>query len=131
MIKAKNIGVLLTVLITFCLVSACSYSSDKVYKAESNNWKATLRVSDNDQGNVKLRIEHLGVINQNTQSFKYELASDHEHIEGTEENTQPNQPDKFVYEKGLTRSSDFLPNENGEFRLKLNMNGETEELILK
>lgn len=131
MVIKINKGILLTILIAFCFVSACSYSDYKVYKAESNNWKATLRVSDDGQGIVKLRIEHLGVINQNSRSFKFELISESQQISGTEENDQPNQPNKFVYEKGLGRASDFLPNENGEFQLKLNMNGETEELILK
>lgn len=124
----KKMIISLVVFMTFCWVSACSDSKDKVYKAKSNYWKATLRVSDQDQRNIKLRVEPVGVIDPNMQSFKYELISEHGHLSGSEE---IDQSDKFVYEKGFITSYDFLPNESGEFQLKLKVSGKIEELILK
>ncbi|MDO3409323.1 hypothetical protein QWJ34_06075 [Saccharibacillus sp. CPCC 101409] len=110
-------------------LAGCGKLSQTVYKAESNEWRAQLKVSDKQPDRIDLRIEYIGVPAGTFNYFEYGLTSPDgsESFTGTEQGFSSA---GFKLERGIIASHDFLAGSEEGVELEINANGRKETLHL-
>lgn len=104
-----------------------SASKGEKYTADSNNWRISLTVDKSGEYFGSLSCEYIGEITGTMKHFEYKLKGARGSISGSEEG---NWEFGYKYKHGAISASALVPNESDQFEITVNLDGNTETLIL-